>query len=120
MTQGSPAPAQDPRPALGPPVTVSTLDEELVKFLDAQPAILAQVCPSDTTGNDCIQRFRYTHRPLTEQLGLLDIRQFELDVFADPAPGSLYQNPFLIRKSISFQPETFTTCITIFRARRKE
>lgn len=33
----------------------------------------------------------YTHRPLTEQLELLGIRQFELDVFDDPK-GGLYAN----------------------------
>jgi Phosphoinositide phospholipase C, Ca2+-dependent len=31
----------------------------------------------------------YTHRPLTEQLEMFGIRQFELDVFADPG-GGLY------------------------------
>jgi len=34
----------------------------------------------------------YNHRPLTEQLELLGIRQFELDVFADPE-GGLYAEP---------------------------
>lgn len=34
----------------------------------------------------------YSHRPLTEQLQLLGIRQFELDVFADP-DGGLYAEP---------------------------
>jgi hypothetical protein len=29
----------------------------------------------------------YTHRPLNEQLELLGIRQFELDVYVDPDPG---------------------------------
>ncbi len=29
----------------------------------------------------------YTHRPLDEQLGVLDIRQFELDVYVDPVGG---------------------------------
>lgn len=33
--------------------------------------------------------WEYTHRPIPEQLGLLGIRQFELDVFADPE-GGLY------------------------------
>lgn len=33
----------------------------------------------------------YTHRPLTEQLEMFGIRQFELDVFADPE-GALYAN----------------------------
>lgn len=34
----------------------------------------------------------YEHRPLTQQLTQLGIRQFELDVFADPA-GGLYARP---------------------------
>jgi len=34
----------------------------------------------------------YEHRPLAEQLELLNVRQFELDVFADPA-GGLYADP---------------------------
>lgn len=34
----------------------------------------------------------YQHRPLTEQLALLHIRQFELDVFADP-DGGRYARP---------------------------
>jgi hypothetical protein len=29
----------------------------------------------------------YTHRPLDEQLDVLDVRQFELDVYVDPGPG---------------------------------
>ncbi len=29
----------------------------------------------------------YTHRPLTEQLERLGVRQFELDVYVDPGPG---------------------------------
>lgn len=32
----------------------------------------------------------YGHRSLTEQLEELGIRQLELDIFADPAPGGLY------------------------------
>lgn len=34
----------------------------------------------------------YQHRPLPEQLGMLGIRQFELDVFADP-DGGLFSKP---------------------------
>ena len=37
------------------------------------------------------QSIEYTHRPLTEQLEQFGIRQFELDVFADP-DGGLYSN----------------------------
>lgn len=35
--------------------------------------------------------WRYTHRPLREQLGTLNIRQIELDVFADPQGGHYLQ-----------------------------
>jgi hypothetical protein len=38
------------------------------------------------------QGLEYTHKPLTEQLSALGIRQFELDVFADPE-GGRYANP---------------------------
>jgi hypothetical protein len=38
----------------------------------------------------------YTHRPLTEQLSRLGIRQFELDVFADP-DGGRYAKPAALR-----------------------
>ena len=37
----------------------------------------------------------YTHRPLTEQLEDLGIRQFEMDVFADPE-GGMYADPLLL------------------------
>lgn len=37
--------------------------------------------------------FEYSHRPLTEQLGQLGIRQVELDVFADPGPAPLFASP---------------------------
>ena len=33
------------------------------------------------------QGLEYTHRPLTEQLSRLGVRQFEIDVFADPEGG---------------------------------
>lgn len=36
--------------------------------------------------------YEYTHRPLTEQLSRLGIRQFELDVFVDPE-GGRYAEP---------------------------
>jgi len=36
--------------------------------------------------------WQYSHRPLDEQLGQLGVRQFELDVFADPEGGHL-SNP---------------------------
>ncbi|MES2440747.1 MAG: Ca2+-dependent phosphoinositide-specific phospholipase C [Verrucomicrobiota bacterium] len=38
----------------------------------------------------------HTHRPLTEQLEILKIRQFELDLYADPK-GGLYSNPLAAR-----------------------
>ncbi|MFO0937472.1 MAG: phosphatidylinositol-specific phospholipase C1-like protein [Gemmataceae bacterium] len=39
-----------------------------------------------------VEQIDYTHRPLTEQLETLGIRQVELDVFADPK-GGLFANP---------------------------
>lgn len=41
---------------------------------------------------DWSRDINYQHRPLPEQLELLGIRQFELDVFADP-DGGLYARP---------------------------
>lgn len=37
--------------------------------------------------------FEYSHRPLAEQLGQLNIRQVELDVFADPGPAPIFASP---------------------------
>src|SRR5882672_3006444 len=39
-----------------------------------------------------VEQIDYTHRPLTEQLEKLGIRQVELDVFADPK-GGLFATP---------------------------
>jgi hypothetical protein len=44
------------------------------------PPMLAKLGPK-------ARNIEYTHRPLIEQLSELDIRQFELDVFADPKGG---------------------------------
>jgi len=49
------------------------------------PAMLAAIGPQSAD-------IEYTHRPLTEQLSQLGIRQFELDVFADPI-GGRYATP---------------------------
>jgi hypothetical protein len=38
-----------------------------------------------------VDAFDYTHRPLTEQLDELGVRQFELDIFVDPE-GTLYSD----------------------------
>ncbi len=43
----------------------------------------------------------YTHRPLTEQLSRLGIRQFEIDVYADPQ-GGLYASPAALRMGPAF------------------
>ena len=40
------------------------------------------------------QALDYTHLPLDQQLGLQGVRQFELDLFADPK-GGLYANPMV-------------------------
>ena len=41
---------------------------------------------------DLAQSMEYSHRTLTEQLDLHGVRQFEIDVFADP-DGGLYESP---------------------------
>lgn len=41
---------------------------------------------------DLADSIDYTHRPLVEQLKRLNIRQIELDIYADP-DGGLYSNP---------------------------
>lgn len=43
----------------------------------------------------------YTHRPLTEQLSRLGIRQFEIDVYADPK-GGLFASPAALRMGPAF------------------
>lgn len=45
----------------------------------------------------------YSHRPLTEQLSVLGIRQFELDVFADPA-GGRYRAPAALGMAAGLEP----------------
>lgn len=45
----------------------------------------------------------YTHRPLAEQLSTLGIRQFELDVFADPKGGH-YASPAAFRMAKGLEP----------------
>ena len=47
----------------------------------------------------------YTHRSLTEQLSRLGIRQFELDVFADPE-GGRFAKPAALRMVIGLEPPT--------------
>jgi hypothetical protein len=54
--------------------------------LAPKAAVLDTVTPERRQGYD------YTHRPLTEQLSALGVRQFEIDVFADPE-GGRYARP---------------------------
>lgn len=49
--------------------------------------VIAQIDPNAALS------FEYSHRPLAEQLGVLGIRQVELDVFADPGPLPLFAAP---------------------------
>jgi hypothetical protein len=49
------------------------------------------------------RNLEYSHRPLVEQLSQLGIRQFELDVFADPA-GGLYAKPAALRMVAGLEP----------------
>jgi hypothetical protein len=57
--------------------------------VQAKPALFAALEAFD---ENLARTLEYTHRPLEEQLDQLGIRQFELDVFADPA-GGLYADP---------------------------
>jgi len=52
--------------------------------LQPRPALLQAIASFDPLAAASME---YTHRPLDDQLGLLGIRQVELDVFADPAGG---------------------------------
>ena len=47
-------------------------------------------------GKSVLQAIEYTHRPLPEQLQHLQVRQLELDLFADPQ-GGLFANPLARR-----------------------
>jgi hypothetical protein len=57
--------------------------------IEPRPALLAAIAGFDPQAAASME---YTHRPLAEQLGLLGIRQVELDVFADP-DGGLFAVP---------------------------
>ncbi len=57
--------------------------------VEPRPALLAALEAFDPQVAASVE---YTHRPLDEQLGLLGIRQVELDVFADP-DGGLFKLP---------------------------
>jgi hypothetical protein len=70
----------------------AALDGLMVGVLNGNPEAIDGICPGDTTGNDCVQRLRYSHAPLDEQLGDLGLRQFELDVFHDPR-GATFARP---------------------------
>lgn len=54
--------------------------------LAPKPAVLDGLTPERRQG------LEYTHKPLTEQLSALGVRQFEIDVFADPE-GGCYARP---------------------------
>jgi hypothetical protein len=56
--------------------------------LKPQPAAFEAIT---AVSPELAESIEYSHRPLTEQLELFGIRQFELDVFADP-DGGLYAN----------------------------
>lgn len=63
--------------------------------IEPEPALLAKL-------GDRGRNSAYTHRPLREQLEM-GIRQFELDVFADPK-GGLYASPAAERLVSGLQP----------------
>ena len=57
---------------------------------------LAQVPAMLTALGPRAKELNYTHKPLAEQLSTLGVRQFELDVFADPAGGA-FARPAALR-----------------------
>ena len=56
-----------------------------------------------TALGDKARNLEYSHRPLLEQLAELGIRQFELDVFADPA-GGRFAAPAMLRTIKGLEP----------------
>ena len=52
---------------------------------------------------DRVRTYEYTHRSLTEQLEELGVRQFELDVFADPE-GGRYARPAALQLVPGLEP----------------
>ncbi|MFP6629735.1 MAG: Ca2+-dependent phosphoinositide-specific phospholipase C [Myxococcota bacterium] len=76
----------------------AVLDSVMVLVLADAPVALDGLCPGETVADNCVQRLRYTHPSLDVQLGEMGIRQFELDVFAEPLgfgmQENLYQYPF--------------------------
>lgn len=61
-----------------------------------EPALLAVLGDRGTNAD-------YTHRPLTEQLSTLGIRQLEIDVYADPE-GGRFANPAARGMAAGLQP----------------
>lgn len=57
------------------------------------PAVLAVI---GTFRTDAVEAWDYTHPPLTQQLAKSGLRQFELDVYADPA-GGLFADPLGVK-----------------------
>lgn len=55
---------------------------------------------------DAARELEYTHRPLSEQLDELGIRQFELDVFADPEGGH-YADPRVLQDDTGIEDPGF-------------
>lgn len=66
--------------------TIGTHNSYRVRPPEAIMKMIAAVSP------DTAKSLDYTHRPLVEQLDRFDVRQIELDVFADPR-GGLYADP---------------------------
>jgi hypothetical protein len=62
--------------------------------LAPEPPVLAALGPRGPA-------LDYTHRPLTQQLSQLGVRQFEIDVYADPQ-GGRYASPAVLRMGPEF------------------
>ncbi len=86
------APTTSPPPTTTEPVPPLTIDQMQVIGSHNSFHVKPQPVAFDAitaVSPELAESIDYTHRPLTEQLGMFGIRQFELDVFADPA-GGLY------------------------------
>src|SRR5688572_7080886 len=101
------APSGQARPACSA-ITLSTVDDcvrlNQIQVLGTHNSY--HIAPTPALQTSLGERARdadYTHRPLTEQLSRLGIRQFELDVFADPE-GGRYASPAALRMVKGLEP----------------
>ena len=98
LTSASRGSAQAPAPAGCATITAENSDDcvriNQIQVLGTHNSyhIAPKAAILDTMSPERRQGLEYTHRPLTEQLSKLGVRQFEIDVFADPT-GGRYAHP---------------------------